>query len=55
MAFRYEDVGYAMELLRGMDEREPLLLADDLCIYSFNVLNRDSCKITPLKSASNNL
>ena len=45
MAFRFEDVGYAIELLKHMDAREPLELSQELCIYSINVLNRDSAGI----------
>ena len=38
-----------------MDTRAPLELADDLCIYSVNVLNRESPIMLPLSSDKQNL
>lgn len=39
-----------MDLLRGMEPREPLQLSDDLCVYSINILNRESSLLIPLAS-----
>lgn len=50
LAFRCEDVGYAIEMLRSMEPRESFALSEDLCIYSVNLANRDSDSIVPLTS-----
>ena len=41
MSFKHEDVGYAIQLLRSTEPREPLQLSKDLTIYSTNVLNKE--------------
>ena len=38
MAFRVEDVSFAIEMLQVLEPVEPLSLAEDLCIYSRDVL-----------------
>ena len=38
LSFKVEDVGYAIEMLRQMNPRSPLILAEDLCEYSRNLL-----------------
>ena len=40
LSFRVEDVGYAIEMLNSMQSKQPLLLADDLCEYSRNLLHQ---------------
>ena len=42
LAFRYEDVDDAISLLKEMEPRGALKLSPDLCIYSINMLDRDS-------------
>ena len=54
LAFRYEDVQYAIELLKTMEPREPLLLSDDLCVYSKNLANKSSEQLIPLKRSAQN-
>ena len=46
------DVGYAIDLLNGMTARDPLNLAEDLCTYSQNMLNRDN-DLVPLPDNGN--
>lgn len=43
-----------MELLRGMEPRLALQLSDDLCIYSINILNKESNSLMPLPRDGNN-
>ena len=38
MAFRVEDVSFAIEMLQVLEPVDPLQLAEDLCIYSRDVL-----------------
>jgi len=38
LAFRVEDVSFAIELLQVLEPVEPLELAEDLCVYSRDVL-----------------
>lgn len=48
LAFRYEDVDDAISLLKEMEPRHALKLSSDLCIYSINMLDRDSDLICSL-------
>jgi hypothetical protein len=48
MRFKYEDVGFVIDLLKSMEPREALSLSEDLCIYSQNILNRDSGRLLVL-------
>jgi hypothetical protein len=52
LSFQVADVGYAIDLLNAMAPREPLNLAEDLCTYSQNMLNRDN-DLVPLPDCGN--
>jgi hypothetical protein len=47
LSFQVAGVSYAIDMLNGMSPREPLFLAQDLCTYSQNMLNRDN-ELMPL-------